>query len=140
MSSFLMFLAVFAGGTLGSLLRDLVPSLPFGAAWSNATFAVSSTFTVNILACFAIGWLFAIRHRVHPRVLHFGAVGFCGGLSTFSAFAADIAIFAEAGQWSSAIVAPTIEIAAGLLAAWLGEAIGSRTQFSERSSRGRGAS
>jgi len=86
---------------------------------------LTATFGINVVACFILGWLYSIRHRVHAHVLHLGAVGFCGGLSTFSTFAAELERLAENNIWS-AVSAATLEIAFGLAAAIAGEAIGRR--------------
>ncbi len=119
-STALMFLAVFVGGAAGSLLREslsvTIPGIP----------VLTATFGINIVACFVLGWLFSIRHRVHAHVLHLGAVGFCGGLSTFSSFVAELERLAEA-NFLTAATAAGLEIAIGLAAAILGEAIGRRS-------------
>lgn len=112
-----MYLAVFVGGAAGSLLREAfsleIPGAPF----------LTATFGINIAACLVLGWLYSIRHRVHAHVLHLGAVGFCGGLSTFSSFVAELERLAESGGWYVA-VALTLEVVLGLGAAILGESIG----------------
>ena len=73
-----------------------------------------------------LGWLYAIRHRVHAHVMHLGAVGFCGGLSTFSTYAAEIYNIMVAGAYISAITASLLEIACGIGIALAGERIGRR--------------
>ncbi len=114
-----MYLAVFVGGATGSLLREVfsleIPGAPF----------LTATFGINIAACFVLGWLYSIRHRVHAHVLHLGAVGFCGGLSTFSSFVAELEGLAEAGGFY-VLTALVLEIMLGLGAAILGEDIGRR--------------
>ena len=114
-----MYLAVFVGGAAGSLLREVfsleIPGAPF----------LTATFGINIAACFVLGWLYSIRHRVHAHVLHLGAVGFCGGLSTFSSFVAELERLAEAGGFY-VLTALVLEIVLGLGVAILGEAIGRR--------------
>lgn len=51
----LMMIAVFVGGGLGSLLRELVtPLLPVPAPWE-------ATLFTNVAACFLIGVLYAAR-------------------------------------------------------------------------------
>ncbi|MEX0327807.1 MAG: CrcB family protein [Ruegeria sp.] len=123
----LMYGAVFVGGATGSLLREAlaldIPGFPY----------LTATFGINVVACFVLGWLYAIRNKVHAHVLHLGAVGFCGGLSTFSSFVAELERLALSSGWlvSGAVVA---EIVFGLGAAILGEAIGRRVH-SERSKR-----
>ena len=80
------FLLVFLGGGLGSALRYLVASamnqyskvLPFG------------TFTVNILGCLLIGMILGYAQRENTLTSNqtiLLATGFCGGFTTFSAFA-----------------------------------------------------
>nr|WP_170560748.1 CrcB family protein [Ruegeria atlantica] len=121
-----MFAAVFVGGATGSLLRELFSVNIPGAGW------LTQTFGINIVACFVLGWLYSVRNRVHAHVLHLGAVGFCGGLSTFSSFVADLERLAMANIWAAASAA-ALEIAAGLAAAILGEAIGRRIHLQRAS-------
>lgn len=115
----IMLAAVFVGGAAGSLLREAfsiqIPGLS----------VVTATFGINIVACFVLGWLYAVRHRVHAHVLHLGAVGFCGGLSTFSSFVAELERMAQTHLWT-AISAASLEIVLGLAAAILGETVGRR--------------
>jgi len=113
-----MYPAIFIGGACGSLLRELATPLlclpgPF-----------TTTLPINVVACFLLGWLSSARHRVGANVMHLGAVGFCGGLSTFSSFVADVALLAGGGGAGPAGLAITIEIVAGLGAAALGLALG----------------
>jgi len=115
----LMFLAVFTGGFLGSLLREAFSQAILGIPF------VTATFGINLVACFFLGWLYAVRHRVHAHVLHLGAVGFCGGLSTFSSFVAELEQMAQTALWTAPLAAG-LEIAFGLAAALLGEALGRR--------------
>ena len=80
------FLLVFLGGGLGSGLRYLVTIamnqyskvLPFG------------TFTVNILGCLLIGLILGYVQKENTLTSNqtlLLATGFCGGFTTFSAFA-----------------------------------------------------
>jgi len=80
------FLLVFLGGGLGSALRYLVASamnqyskvLPFG------------TFTVNILGCLLIGIILGYAQKENTLTSNqilLLTTGFCGGFTTFSAFA-----------------------------------------------------
>ena len=80
------FLFVFLGGGLGSALRYLVASamnqyskvLPYG------------TFTVNMLGCLLIGLILGYAQKENTLTSNqtlLLATGFCGGFTTFSAFA-----------------------------------------------------
>ena len=80
------FLLVFLGGGLGCGLRYLVTIamnqyskvFPFG------------TFTVNILGCLLIGLVLGYTHKENTLTSNQAlllATGFCGGFTTFSAFA-----------------------------------------------------
>ena len=80
------FLLVFLGGGLGSGLRYLVSIamnqyskvLPFG------------TFTVNMLGCLLIGLILGYTQKENTLTSNqtlLLATGFCGGFTTFSAFA-----------------------------------------------------
>ncbi|MES0863563.1 CrcB family protein [Ruegeria sp. SCPT10] len=122
----LMFFSVFVGGALGSLLREAFAFEVSGAP------VLTATFGINVFACFVLGWLYAIRHRVHAHVLHLGAVGFCGGLSTFSSFVAELERLAEAAFWT-APAAAGLEIVFGVAAALAGEVLGRRFHAGRRS-------
>ena len=82
------FLLVFLGGGLGSGLRYLVASamnqyskvLPYG------------TFTVNMLGCLLIGLILGYAQKENTLTSNqtlLLATGFCGGFTTFSAFASE---------------------------------------------------
>ena len=82
------FLLVFLGGGLGSGIRYLVTIamnqyskvLPFG------------TFTVNILGCLLIGLVLGYAQKENTLTSNqtlLLATGFCGGFTTFSAFASE---------------------------------------------------
>ena len=82
------FLLVFLGGGLGSSLRYLVTIamnqyskvLPFG------------TFTVNMLGCLLIGLVLGYAQKENTLTSNqtlLLATGFCGGFTTFSAFASE---------------------------------------------------
>ncbi|MEO0823577.1 MAG: CrcB family protein [Pseudomonadota bacterium] len=108
-------LAVFVGGAVGSLARELLaPMVDLGRPWM-------ATLAVNILACLLIGWLYALRDALHRHLIHFGAVGFCGGFSTFSHFVLEIEGLLLGGAWLEAAAAAALAIGLGIAAAVLGE-------------------
>ncbi len=114
-----MYGAVFVGGAAGSMLREA-----FSVSIPGASF-ITATFGINVAACLVLGWLYAVRNRVHAHVLHLGAVGFCGGLSTFSSFVLELDRIASEAGWV-VITAIFLEVAVGLAAATMGEALGRR--------------
>ncbi|HRO43318.1 MAG TPA: fluoride efflux transporter CrcB [Flavipsychrobacter sp.] len=75
------------GGALGSMLRYAI------SIYSNKLFTQHfpfATFSINIIGCFLIGLLFGLgqRHQfLQGDVWLVLATGFCGGFTTFSAFA-----------------------------------------------------
>ncbi|MFG0807059.1 fluoride efflux transporter CrcB [Pseudomonas fluvialis] len=113
-------LAVAAGGALGSSLRFLV------SAWVVANWPrhyYLATLGVNLLGCFAIGFLatlFVLRSDL-PLPLRTGLLaGVLGGLTTFSSFSLELLKLAEGGQYAVAAGYLLGSVAGGLLAAWLG--------------------
>jgi CrcB protein len=83
----LSFFLVGAGGLCGSMLRfgvtTLVDLLPF-----DTSLYPVHTFIVNITGSFIIGLLV---NKNGSRWYHFASTGFCGGLTTFSTFALEVA-------------------------------------------------
>jgi len=77
---------VFLGGGLGSVMRYLI-SRPLNLLIQNFYLG---TFLVNIVGCMLIGFVLGLSTRgnilSHNSTL-FLATGFCGGFTTFSAFA-----------------------------------------------------
>jgi fluoride exporter len=82
-----LLLTVCLGGAIGSLLRyaaGVLIAKHIHYAFPYATFAV------NVVGCFLIGLFYAVSERYHwftPDWRLFFITGFCGGLTTFSAFA-----------------------------------------------------
>ena len=80
-----LFVAV--GGMLGSVLRFLISSLI--VSFLPYTFPFG-TFVVNLVGCFVMGAAIGVAER-YPSFHHdwriFLTAGFCGGFTTFSAFA-----------------------------------------------------
>lgn len=107
--------AVGVGGAAGAAARYLVAAA-FAAAGA-ASFPWT-TLVVNILGSFLLGVLAAALPRhTPPSAARAGlTVGFCGGFTTFSAFALDAVMLSRAGQtWhAGAYIASTLLL--GLLA------------------------
>ncbi len=80
----------------------------------------------NIVGSFVLGWFtgFAVSHTVDPDVRLAVAVGFCGGLTTFSTFVAQLAEEIEGGRRTVALRWAAVMLVTGLVAAGVGVAIG----------------
>ena len=116
----ILFFWVFLGGTAGSLTRELLaPLLPAPVIWL-------PILIINVAASFLIGWLYGARDRLHPHAMHLGAVGFCGGMSTFSHFTRETSDMMLAGDLVQAAVSVAAAVMLGLAAAVAGEALGAR--------------
>ncbi|WP_297733266.1 fluoride efflux transporter CrcB [uncultured Maricaulis sp.] len=90
------YLLVGAGGALGAVSRYQVGRLTF--RWFGPE-QVWGTFAVNIagglMMGLLIGWLAATDRADQQYIRLFGAVGFLGGFTTFSAFSLEMANMVE---------------------------------------------
>ena len=113
------FLLVFLGGGLGSGIRYLVTIamnqyskvLPFG------------TFTVNILGCLLIGLILGYAQKENTLTSNqtiLLATGFCGGFTTFSAFANDNLELIKNGEIFNFSIYTISSILVGVLAVFIG--------------------
>ena len=110
-----------AGGGLGSMARYLVVlSLDKKL---NAIFPFG-TLTVNIAGSFILGFVLAIALIKTDAQFYawrlFLATGFCGGFTTFSAFAAENMSLFEQKFHGTALAYIGVSMIGGLLAVWLG--------------------
>lgn len=111
------------GGAAGSILRYLtsVVTLKF----YSASFPVA-TFIVNVIGCFLAGLIFGSIPQESAEAQNLKVLlltGFCGGFTTFSAFALENVRLMNSGNLSTAVLYTIASIVAGLLAAWLGLSI-----------------
>jgi len=84
-----MILSVGAGGALGAISRYMV-GIALAARFGSASWM--AILLTNILGCFLMGLLAAYIHyhiQLSEPIRGFLAVGFLGGLTTFSTFALD---------------------------------------------------
>ena len=113
------FLLVFLGGGLGSGLRYLVTAvmnqyskfLPFG------------TFAVNMLGCILIGLILGFAQKENTLTSNqtlLLATGFCGGFTTFSAFANENLELIKNGEIFNFSVYTIGSILVGVLAVFIG--------------------
>jgi CrcB protein len=114
------------GGAAGSLLRYLLQG--WGQALTASTFPLG-TLVVNVLGCFAIGFLsFALSGPwpVAPEYRIGLLVGVLGGFTTFSAFGWETFAMANDGQGLRALLNVLLSVALGLVAVWGGYRIAER--------------
>ncbi|MBL7832578.1 MAG: fluoride efflux transporter CrcB [Cyclobacteriaceae bacterium] len=108
------------GGAAGSMLRYLTSVVTL--KYYSASFPLA-TLVVNVVGCFLAGLIFASITQETADAQNLKVLlltGFCGGFTTFSAFALENVRLMNSGNLSTAIVYSVVSLVAGLLAAWLG--------------------
>jgi CrcB protein len=95
------FLLVFIGGGLGAVLRYGIGILwPQHNIWT-------STLLANLIAALIIGALYAwqpiTKTTTSSTLWIFLAIGFCGGLSTFSTFSLEIFQWMQLEKWGQCL-------------------------------------
>jgi len=112
-------LLVFVGGGIGSVLRFLIgkylndagSGLPYG------------TFAANILGSLLIGIILGLavkQNTLSENQILFLATGFCGGFTTFSAFAYENHLFLKSGDFTSFAIYTVASFVFGFLAVFAG--------------------
>jgi CrcB protein len=114
-------LCVGIGGGMGSILRFITSRL--AARYMSADWLLTGTFVSNMAGCFLIGlfsgWILA--HQLENQAFHLLLiVGFCGGYTTFSAFALENLWLMETNQWGLFVLYTLASVAFGLLTVWGG--------------------
>lgn len=108
------------GGAAGSMLRYLTSVVTL--KYYSASFPLA-TLVVNVVGCFLAGLIFGSITQETADAQNLKVLlltGFCGGFTTFSAFALENVRLMNSGNLSTAIVYTVVSLVAGLLAAWLG--------------------
>ena len=111
--------AVALGGMLGCLLRWALamllnryfPTVPPG------------TLAANLIGCYIIGValaLFTQYPAFAPEWRLFVTTGFCGGLTTFSTFSAEVVFLMQSGRTAGALLAIAVHLGGSLLMTFAG--------------------
>jgi len=105
------FLMVFIGGGLGSVMR-------YGTALLFQSYDLKfpwATLVANALAAVVIGVLYALDIKLTQSSWWLlGAVGFCGGLSTFSTFGLETVQLYQQGQATYALMNVVLSLLLGI--------------------------
>src|SRR6202790_5092732 len=107
------FIAVSVGGTICCLLRWLL------AIFLNRYFPAipPGTLAANLIGCYIIGMaiaFFTAYPHFAPEWRLFVTTGFCGGLTTFSTFSAEIVLLLQSGRTISALGAVAADLVGSL--------------------------
>jgi CrcB protein len=101
MTTWLNLMVVAVGGAFGSISRYVITlvsaTIPGGSSMLGTTI-------VNVVGCAAVGALtqyILVEGLVSERTRLAIQVGFLGGLTTFSSFAAESTALAQSGRWSA---------------------------------------
>jgi len=112
-------LLIFFGGGFGSVLRYII------GKWLNNTENTIpyGTFLVNVLGSLIIGIVLGYAAKVSNTsnsYVFLLATGFCGGFTTFSAFAYENHLFLKNGDYFSFLIYALGSLILGLLAVFVG--------------------
>lgn len=119
-----MAIAVFVGGGIGALLREL---LMLGVRHGYDGFPLD-ILVANVAGSFVLGATAALhaRARIGDLTNAFVGTGFCGGLTTFSSFvyASVVLMAASTREATVAVIYVVVSLVIGYLAVRLGERAG----------------
>lgn len=108
------------GGGIGSVLRYLVSVVV--TKYFQTAFPLA-TFVSNFVGCLIIGVLLGVFERQQissPDLKLLFITGFCGGYTTFSAFAAENVSLFQSGNSFTALLYIFGSVLLGLFAVWIG--------------------
>jgi CrcB protein len=103
------------GGFIGSICRYAVSVL--AGRYLSSVYPIG-TFIINLLGCFIIGLLFGMVERqqwLQGNGWLILATGFCGGFTTFSAFALENVGLLQKGQGLAAMGYTCLSVVLGIL-------------------------
>lgn len=106
-----------AGGALGAASRFLISTLPL----SHRGLPLP-TFLANLIGCFIMGLIAAEAEArgMSPGLQIFLKTGFCGGLTTFSAFSAETVAMMEKGHMAAAVLYVAATVMLGFIVLYAG--------------------
>jgi fluoride exporter len=110
------------GGFIGSLFR-----YGFNVLCKSFAFPIS-TFLVNIIGCMLIGFIAAMARKlsISEDLKFFLTTGFCGGFTTFSAFALENQKMFTEGNYILAFAYIIASVCIGILMVYLGFFLGNK--------------
>jgi CrcB protein len=118
-------LLVGIGGGIGSMLRFVTSRL--AVRFIHHEWLFVGTFIANVVGCLLIGLfsgLILSHHTDNQSFRLMMIVGFCGGYTTFSAFAFENLRLIEMNQWGLFTLYTSASIVLGLLSVWAGMRLG----------------
>ena len=118
------YIVVFVGGGIGAVARYWLQGAVYRSMAADFPYG---TFLVNLLGCFAIGFLmsaFEVRFVVTPPLRMFLAIGVLGGFSTFSSFSYETIALLREGSIALGLLNVAGSICTCLGATWIGLTIG----------------
>ncbi|MEM9714243.1 MAG: CrcB family protein [Actinomycetota bacterium] len=115
-------LAIALGGAAGSLARWAVVGSADDPSWS------WPVLVVNVIGGAVLGWLVGRGGLASASATAGVGVGFCGGLTTMSALAVEVAGLARDHRTGAAVAYLAATVGLGLAASWGGHLVGSRRQ------------
>ena len=119
--------AVALGGTAGAGSRWVIVELLDGSLTDPASWPWG-VFVANVVGCLLLGAAVAGLRGRQPSLVLGATVGFCGALTTFSAFAVDAALFLRADEYARLVGYLVASFAAGAVAYLGGGALGRRAR------------
>lgn len=118
------FLAIAAGGAIGSVLRYWVSINTHSLLGRDFPYG---TLTVNVIGSLLMGFLFVLfveRWEIETVIRSAVLIGLLGAFTTFSTFSIETLNLVEEGAYAKAIANVFVSVSSCLFAAWLGVILG----------------